>query len=268
VGETCQYLIRRVLATRQMQTIEYLLPMDGGPRKYEAWIVPFKIDQVLVVVRDITGLDGAFAASPQSVTHLFSVFEDLLDALAIAQRGTLAFVNAALANLFGYPSPARLAGCSVLDLFALESRTGVERLMSRNTADQSSPSTYRARGLRCDGSTFSVEVRESVYHGDAKLYSVIRFRNITDPIQPAVQAHGTEATCRQNQTSLACGLTFREVQVLRMIAAGLSTKQVAATLGIAYKTADAHRTHIMHKLDVHETAGVVRCAIRFGLVEP
>ncbi len=63
-------------------------------------------------------------------------------------------------------------------------------------------------------------------------------------------------------------LTPRERQVLRLVADGLSTKEVAATLRISYKTADSHRTHILKKLGVHETASVVRIAVRTGLIQP
>jgi len=63
-------------------------------------------------------------------------------------------------------------------------------------------------------------------------------------------------------------LTFREAQVLTLIAEGKSTKEAAAILGISYKTADSHRTRLMEKLDVHETASLVRYAIRLGLVKP
>jgi PAS domain S-box-containing protein len=63
-------------------------------------------------------------------------------------------------------------------------------------------------------------------------------------------------------------LTSREIQVLTLVAEGKSTKEAAAILGISYKTADSHRTRIMDKLDVHETASLVRCAIRMGLVKP
>ena len=63
-------------------------------------------------------------------------------------------------------------------------------------------------------------------------------------------------------------LTPRELQVLTLVAEGKSTKQTAAVLGISYKTADSHRTRIMDKLGVHETASLVRCAIRMGLVKP
>lgn len=63
-------------------------------------------------------------------------------------------------------------------------------------------------------------------------------------------------------------LSERERQVLRLIADGRSTKEVAAVLGLSVKTAESHRTRIMKKLDIHETAGLVRYAIRRRLVEP
>jgi two-component system response regulator NreC len=52
-----------------------------------------------------------------------------------------------------------------------------------------------------------------------------------------------------------------------LIADGKSTKEAAATLGISYKTADSHRSRILEKLGVHETASMVRYAIRAGLVQ-
>jgi PAS domain S-box-containing protein len=63
-------------------------------------------------------------------------------------------------------------------------------------------------------------------------------------------------------------LTERERQVLVLIAHGKSTKEAAAQLGISYKTTDSHRSRILEKLGVHETASMVRYAIRAGLVEP
>jgi len=63
-------------------------------------------------------------------------------------------------------------------------------------------------------------------------------------------------------------LTERERQVLVLIAGGKSTKETAQPLGISYKTADSHRSRILEKLGVHETASMVRYAIRSGLIEP
>jgi len=66
---------------------------------------------------------------------------------------------------------------------------------------------------------------------------------------------------------LVFALTERERQVLVLIAGGKSTKETAAQLGISYKTADSHRSRILEKLGVHETASMVRYAIRAGLIE-
>jgi DNA-binding NarL/FixJ family response regulator len=63
-------------------------------------------------------------------------------------------------------------------------------------------------------------------------------------------------------------LTPREREVLQSIAEGKTTKEIAELLGISVKTAESHRTKIMEKLDIHQTAGLVRYAIRRGLVEP
>jgi len=63
-------------------------------------------------------------------------------------------------------------------------------------------------------------------------------------------------------------LTERERQVLVLVAEGKSTKHAARQLGISYKTADSHRSRILEKLGVHETASMVRYAIRAGLIAP
>ncbi len=63
-------------------------------------------------------------------------------------------------------------------------------------------------------------------------------------------------------------LSSREHEVLQLIAEGKSTKDVAALLGISVKTAESHRSRLMQKLDIHETASLVRYAVRRGLVQP
>ncbi|MBI2001365.1 MAG: response regulator transcription factor [candidate division NC10 bacterium] len=63
-------------------------------------------------------------------------------------------------------------------------------------------------------------------------------------------------------------LTLRERQVLQLIAERKSTKEIAGLLGVSVKTVESHRARMMEKLDIHEVAGLVRYAIRRGLVEP
>lgn len=63
-------------------------------------------------------------------------------------------------------------------------------------------------------------------------------------------------------------LTPREKQVLALVGAGKSTKQIADVLRISVKTAEFHRGRLMKKLNVHDTANLVRYAIREGWITP
>ena len=74
--------------------------------------------------------------------------------------------------------------------------------------------------------------------------------------------------CRAAAAQERGRLTSRERQVVQLVAEGKSTKQVAALLGITLKTAEFHRARAMKKLDVHDVAGLVRYAIREGLIAP
>jgi DNA-binding NarL/FixJ family response regulator len=58
----------------------------------------------------------------------------------------------------------------------------------------------------------------------------------------------------------------RELEVLQLIAEGKNVKEIGSILGISAKTAESHRGNIMHKLNVHDVAGLVRYAIRDGLI--
>jgi two-component system response regulator NreC len=62
-------------------------------------------------------------------------------------------------------------------------------------------------------------------------------------------------------------LTSREREVLQLVAEGKTTKEIASLLGVSVKTAESHRSHVMQKLDIHETASLVRYAIRRGLID-
>ena len=62
-------------------------------------------------------------------------------------------------------------------------------------------------------------------------------------------------------------LSTREMEVLQRIAEGGANKQIAADLGISIKTVEKHRDHLMHKLDIHDTAGLTRYAIASGIIE-
>ena len=62
-------------------------------------------------------------------------------------------------------------------------------------------------------------------------------------------------------------LSSREMEVLQLIAEGKPNKQVAAELGVSFKTVDKHRQHLMGKLGIHDIAGLTRYAIAEGIIE-
>jgi DNA-binding NarL/FixJ family response regulator len=62
-------------------------------------------------------------------------------------------------------------------------------------------------------------------------------------------------------------LSTREREVLQLIAEGKNMKEIGALLGISPRTAETHRARIMARLDIHHVAGLVRYALRHGLIE-
>jgi DNA-binding NarL/FixJ family response regulator len=64
------------------------------------------------------------------------------------------------------------------------------------------------------------------------------------------------------------GLTARQREILQLIAEGRSTKEIASDLGVSVKTVETHRAQLMERLDIHDIPGLVRFAIRAGLVSP
>src|ERR1700724_3427153 len=84
-------------------------------------------------------------------------------------------------------------------------------------------------------------------------------------LSPGISAAGMAAPNPKAQPPAP--LPSRERQVLQLIAEGKSTRDVAALLGVSVKTAESHRSRLMQKLDIHETASLVRYAVKHGLVQ-
>jgi DNA-binding NarL/FixJ family response regulator len=62
-------------------------------------------------------------------------------------------------------------------------------------------------------------------------------------------------------------LTPRQREILQMIAEGQTTKEIARTLHLSVKTVETHRSQLMERLNIHDVAGLVRYAVRVGLVQ-
>lgn len=87
---------------------------------------------------------------------------------------------------------------------------------------------------------------------------------------PAVAACVVEILRRSHDLpeSRLARLTRREREVLRLLAEGLSTREIGARLGVSPKTANSHRSSLMSKVGIHKSSALVRFAIREGLVAP
>jgi DNA-binding NarL/FixJ family response regulator len=81
--------------------------------------------------------------------------------------------------------------------------------------------------------------------------------------KPIIMEYGGRAT---GETILLKRLSTRQIQVLQLIAKGKTTKQVALELNIGVKTVETHRMQLMDRLEIHDIPGLVRFAIKVGLV--
>ena len=66
---------------------------------------------------------------------------------------------------------------------------------------------------------------------------------------------------------LLASLTTRQREILKLIAEGQSTKEIGSKLNISVKTVESHRARLAEKLGIHDVAGLVRFAIRMGLIQ-
>lgn len=89
-------------------------------------------------------------------------------------------------------------------------------------------------------------------------------------LSPAISTKVVEGFLRGEKVEAdpLAALTERQREILQLIAEGRSTKEIAAELDVSVKTVETHRAHIMERLDIYDVAGLVRFAIRTGLVQP
>jgi len=72
----------------------------------------------------------------------------------------------------------------------------------------------------------------------------------------------------EGSSSPLAKLTMRQREILQLVAEGQTTKDIAGLLNLSVKTVETHRAQLMERLDIHDVPGLVRFAIRVGLIEP
>ena len=90
-------------------------------------------------------------------------------------------------------------------------------------------------------------------------------------LSPAISKHVIAAYVERvggETIGLFDRLTLRQREVLQLIAEGNTSKEIARKLSVSVKTVEMHRSQLMTTLDIHDVAGLVRYAIRVGLITP
>jgi DNA-binding NarL/FixJ family response regulator len=82
-------------------------------------------------------------------------------------------------------------------------------------------------------------------------------------VRDASVAHGLSSGAARAPLRLSA----REREIVQLLAEGRTNKEIAALLGIAFKTVDAHRTNVMRRLSMHSTAELVRYAVRERIIQ-
>ncbi len=87
-------------------------------------------------------------------------------------------------------------------------------------------------------------------------------------LSPSAARHLVEHVRAGAEPDPLIALTMRQREILKLIAEGVHTKEIAHQLKLSSKTVNAHRAQIMHRLNIRDVASLVRLAIRAGLISP
>ncbi|MGB5354684.1 MAG: response regulator transcription factor [Woeseia sp.] len=85
-------------------------------------------------------------------------------------------------------------------------------------------------------------------------------------LSPAIADTLKESQPGDSSSSALDTLSSRQREILRLLAEGMSTRDIAEMLSISAKTVESHRSQLMHKLDIYDVPGLVKFAVRHGLV--
>jgi len=170
-------------------------------------------------------------------------------AKAIELRPDIAVLDIGMPNLNGLEATRQIVAAipaKVLILSLYESEQMVREVL------EAGGSGYL---LKSDATKFLVKAAEALKNG--KTYFTPRFGHLLND-------YGSRTASR---TISLVSLTERERQVVQLLGEGKSTKEVASMLNIAVKTAETHRAHIMHKLDLHSITDLVLYAVRNRIIQ-
>jgi DNA-binding NarL/FixJ family response regulator len=171
--------------------------------------------------------------------------------LAERERPDVVLMDIAMKGITGLEAAARLRDrLPEVRVIILSMHSGEEYVLQALRAGA-------AGYLLKDAATGELELAlRSVIRGESWLSPAVSRQVVEGYVQRVGGEPGTDV------------LTARQREVLALVAAGKSTKEIAFTLNLSVKTIETHRAQIMERLGIRDVPGLVRYALRTGLVPP
>lgn len=172
-----------------------------------------------------------------------------------AHQPDVALLDIAMPGLNGLEVAARVhKSCPDVAVLILSMHTNEEYVAQ---ALQAGAAGYLVKNAA--PSELEVAIR-SAARGETYLSPAVSTRVIAEYLRRV----GDNKNCQLTQTTEI--LTTRQREVLQLVAEGHTNKEIAKMLNLSIKTVDSHRTQLMDRLDIHDIPGLVRYAIRNGMV--
>lgn len=192
--------------------------------------------------------------------------------IAVHSEGKLVFVNRAAAELLGVAHPDQLIGRPLRDFVHPDYADAVMKRIQRTRSEGKKVDLVEEVLIRLDGHVIDVEMAAIpiTYQGKPARQVVLRDISERKRMEAVLQRTREElesAVERQMQRANAYGLTFRELAVLHLVAAGRSDKGIGTTLGISPLTASKHLANILDKMGATSRTEAGVRAVKEGLVE-
>ena len=275
LGEEVYEMIRgrvEAVLSGELVTFEEAVPYrEKGLRDVSVIYSPYfgargEVEGFVAFITDVTERKRAEEALRESEERFRRLAGAAFEGIAISEKGRILEANEQLADMFGYKL-AEVIGMQVLEFVAPQSRD----LVWQNIESQYE-GVYEAWALRKDGSNFPVEACGKPMPYGGRRVRVTALRDIAERKRMEEQLHRAREELegrveRQLLRRNPYGLTFRELIVLHLVAAGRSNKEIGVELGISPRTAQTHLGNILGKMGAASRTEAGVRALKEGLME-
>lgn len=264
--ERIRAYLREVVETRG--SLSYQVPSIGpygAVLKYQTHVGPIERDGEVVALSFVS---WEVTEEALEVEDRYRVLAEAgMEGLIIYERNVIIDANHAVCQMFG-DTANDLIGQPVAKLFAPRSRSMVRKDSFYQTGE-----IHQASGLRNDGASFAIEVCGKSLPHPSGLSTVIEIRDISTR-RRATRARQASPRARRSAPAKSKAsperesieLSGRELDVLELLAQGMTNREVADRIRVSARTVDHHVSHILSKLGARNRTAAAMAARRKGLL--